>query len=201
MRRVALPMQILGDPFVALEACPRGRAALIDAVASRIPTWKAGLLTNAGRVTLARSTLSAIPVHISIACCLSTWAIAQIDKRRRAFIWTGAESCTGGKCRLSWPIICRSTELGGLGVIDLRFFGFALRLRWEWLSRSELQRCWTSLPSRTEKCVAAMCAASLSVVVGDSASTRLWSDNWAPVGPLYKFAPALYAATSSAGKK
>jgi len=38
--------------------------------------------------------------------------------------------------------------------------------------------------SRSEKPVAAMCAASMSVLVGDGASARLWIDNWAPVGPL-----------------
>jgi hypothetical protein len=59
---------------------------LVDTVARRIPTWKAGLITTAGRLTLAQSTLSAIPVHVSITCVLSPWAIRQIDKRRRAFL-------------------------------------------------------------------------------------------------------------------
>jgi hypothetical protein len=45
--------------------------ALVDAVAVRIPTWKSDLLTNAGRVVLTKVTLSAIPVHLSITCCLS----------------------------------------------------------------------------------------------------------------------------------
>lgn len=57
----------------------------MDAVAKRILTWKAGLLNTAGRLTLTQATLSAIPVHISITCSLSAWAIQQIDKRRRAF--------------------------------------------------------------------------------------------------------------------
>jgi len=46
-----------------------------------------------------------------------------------------------------------------------------------------------------------MCAASLSVVVGDGAAVLLWTDNWAPIGQLCKFAPSLYAATSRAGRK
>lgn len=145
--------------------------------------------------------LSAILIHTSIACCLSPWAIKQIDRRRRAFIWAGTESCEGGKCRVTWTSVCRTTALGGLGVIDLRVFGFALRLRWEWLARAEPDRCWTSLPYTMEKCVAAMLAISLKVEIGDGASTRLWTDCWASVGPLCKFAPAVFAATSRAGKK
>jgi hypothetical protein len=62
---------------------------------------------------------------------------------------------------------------GGLGVLDLRFFGFALRLRWEWLARKEPQRCWDNLPLRTEKNVAAMFAVGLSVVVGDGTSGQI----------------------------
>jgi hypothetical protein len=44
---------------------------LVDAIAARLPTWKAGLLTKAGRVLLTKVTLSAILVHLSITCFLS----------------------------------------------------------------------------------------------------------------------------------
>ena len=74
---------------------------MVDKVAARIPTWKSGLLTHAGRALLTKVTLSSIPIHMSIACCLSAWAIEQIDKRRRAFLWAGAETTTGGKCKLA----------------------------------------------------------------------------------------------------
>lgn len=197
----SFPSRYLGIPLSLRRLRHADEQPLIDAVAKRIPTWKAGLLTTAGRVALTKSTLSAIPVHTSIACCLSAWAVQQIDKRRRAFIWAGTETCDGGKCRLAWPAVCRPTDLGGLGVIDLRLFGYALRLRWEWLSRAEPDRCWTTLPSRPEHCVAAMLEASLSAQVGDGASVKLWTDNWATVGPLYRFAPAVFAATSRSGRK
>ena len=62
------------------------KQAIVDKVAARIPTWKSGLLNHAGRALLVKVTLSAIPVHVSIACCLSAWGIRQIDKRRRAFL-------------------------------------------------------------------------------------------------------------------
>lgn len=46
-----------------------------------------------------------------------------------------------------------------------------------------------------------MLAASLSVQVGDGASTKLWTDNWAPVGPLCCFGPAVFAATLCSGRR
>jgi hypothetical protein len=133
------PCKYLGIPLSLRRLNRSMEQPLVDAVAARIPTWKAGLLTNAGRALLTKVTLSAIPVHISIACCLSQWAISQIDKRCRAFLWAGTESVSGGKCKVTWPVVCRPTGLGGLGVLDLRFFGYALRLWWEWLSRAEPQ--------------------------------------------------------------
>ena len=149
----------------------------MDSVAARIPTWKSGLLTHAGRVLHTKVTLSAIPVHLSIACCLSSWAVAQIDKRRRAFLWAGTESVSRGKCKVAWTSVCRPTSLGGLGLLDLRIFGFTLRLRWEWLARTEPELCWTLLSSKCEKQVAAMNAVSMSVVLGDGCSAKMWTDS------------------------
>lgn len=170
------PCKYLGIPLSLRKLNRASEQPLVDAVAARLPTWKALLLTNAGRVLLTKITLSAILVHLSIACCLSQWAINQIDKRRRAFLWAGVDTVSGGKCKVAWPVVCRLAGLGGLGVLDLRFFGFALHLRWEWLAKVEPHRCWTSLLSKVEKTVQAMCKASLSAVVGDGASAKLWSD-------------------------
>lgn len=39
---------------------------LVDAIVARIPTWKVGLLTNVGRATLTKTTLSAILVHVPV---------------------------------------------------------------------------------------------------------------------------------------
>ena len=70
----------LGVPLSVYKLCRSEEQFLIDAVASRIPTWKGNLLNLAGRMTLVKITLSAIPVHMSILVCLSPWAIEPIDK-------------------------------------------------------------------------------------------------------------------------
>lgn len=125
------PCKYLGIPLSLTRLRRADEQLLVDFIATGIPTWKSGLLTNAGRTLLTKVTLSAIPVHISIACCLSEWAFSQIDKCCRAFLWASSETVSGGKCRIAWTRVCRPTCLGGLGVVDLRFFGYALRLRWE----------------------------------------------------------------------
>jgi hypothetical protein len=34
---------------------------------------------------------------------------------------------------VKWSIVCRPKEKGGLGILDLDKFAWALRLRWPWL--------------------------------------------------------------------
>lgn len=48
---------------------------LIDKVAAKIPTWKAQLLNTVDQTALTKSTLSAIPFHVSIASKLFTWVL------------------------------------------------------------------------------------------------------------------------------
>jgi hypothetical protein len=86
---------------------------LADAVADRLPPWKARLMSRAGRVTLTNTTLSSIPVHVSIAVTVSTWILKVIDKLRRAFKWTGSEAANGGQCLVAWSRVTRPVELGG----------------------------------------------------------------------------------------
>ena len=137
---------------------------------------------------------------MSIACCLSNWALGQIDKRHRAFLWSGTPTSVGGRCKLAWPVVCRPTHLGGLGVLDLCFFGFALRLRWEWLSRTARDTCWARLPFRPEKSVAALAGISMTVTIGEGASARLWTDSWASVGEPCVTTPLTCMRPSRAGK-
>jgi len=110
---------------------------IIDKVVARIPKWKGDLLNVAGCTALTRVTLSAIPMHMAIALCLSPWAIRSIDKFRQGFICCGSDAAIPGRCKVAWETVCRPRELGGLGVTDLRRAGIALKVQWEWQARSD----------------------------------------------------------------
>jgi hypothetical protein len=74
---------------------------------------------------------------MSIVLCLSPWAIKSIDKLHRAFIWSGSNAVSGGRCKVAWEVVCRPQDLSDLGVSDLRRVGVTLRVRWEWQARTD----------------------------------------------------------------
>lgn len=148
------PCSYLGAPLSLRKLRRTDEQPLIDAVAARIPTWKADLLNEEGNSHQINPLR--LPVHISITCCLSSWAIQEIDRRLRAFLWSGTESTSRGKCKVAWQIACAPKEYGGLGMPDLRIMGFTLRLRWEWLKRTEVDSTWASLPAAGERLITAM---------------------------------------------
>lgn len=133
-------------------------------------------------------------MHISICCCLSAWAVREIDRRHRAFLWAGADAVSSGRCKVSWPLVCAPKDHGGLGILDLRTLGFALLLRWEWLRRTKPGSAWALLSSLTERMTTSLFSCSVTINVGDGASTRFWMDAWLPAGAIPSFAPNLFRA-------
>lgn len=97
---------------------------LVDAVADRLSTWKSKLISHIGRSTLAKVTLTAIPIHSIMVINVAPWIIRAIQKICMGFIWNGTESASGGQCLVSWRKIARPVELGSLGILD--YFGLCL---------------------------------------------------------------------------
>jgi len=120
------PIKYLGIPLSVGKLRKCDLQPLVDRVADALPIWKAKMLNKAGRAVLVKTKLSAIPIHTAMAITLSPWVITCIDKRRRAFLWSGSETVEGGKCSLAWPKVCRPPKLGGLDIFGLAALWFRL---------------------------------------------------------------------------
>jgi hypothetical protein len=61
---VHFPFRYLGVPLSVFQLKCCDLQPLVDVVADRLPSWKAGMLSRPGRTALVKSTLSAIPLYI-----------------------------------------------------------------------------------------------------------------------------------------
>ena len=61
----AFPIRYLGIPLSIYKLRKCDLQHLVDKVIASLPTWKAGLLTKAGRTVLVKTKMSTIPVALS----------------------------------------------------------------------------------------------------------------------------------------
>lgn len=125
------PCPYLGVPLSIRKLSKTDLQPLVDKVRAGLPTWKAKLMSKAGRAVLVKVKISALVVHTAIAVALSSWAIGAIDKHRRAFLRKGTELVAGSASSLgqvsaglltlvveglliynSWALLCISDGSG-----------------------------------------------------------------------------------------
>ena len=79
---------------------------------------------------------------------------------------------------LAWPKVRRPPDLGGLGFLNLQLFGYALRMRWLWIKRTDENRPWSQLPDKHDSIVLSMFQASTSIELGDGSRSFFWTHRW-----------------------
>lgn len=78
----------------------------------------------------------------------------------------------------SLGIVCRPIQFGGLGILDLATLGWALRIRWLWLCKTEPSRPWVGFKVQVPHIVSALFDIAIETIVGDGTSTLFWTDKW-----------------------
>lgn len=90
-----------------------------------------------------------------MALDLLAWVIKAIDRIRRNFLWQGRKEGKGGHCLLAWSNVTRPKEMGALGISDLWNLGWALRVRWPSLQKTD------HLKPRSEFSIKVCCSAEI----------------------------------------
>lgn len=161
------PITNLGVPL-STRALPNSQfLPLVEKVADLLPAWQGHLMKKSGRLTLVKSTLSAMPIYLTMSNKLPPWAIKQIDSTRGNFLWTGTDAAVRGKRTVAWPTVCRPT----IYVLDLRLAVVALRTRWLWLQKTHEGRSWSALNIQVEPAVRVFFTASITVQLGNGERT------------------------------
>jgi hypothetical protein len=139
--------------------------------------------------------------------------VKAIDRRRRAFFWTGDDVCHGSKCLVAWDIVRTSKSQGGLGVKDLELQNRCLLMKFIDKLFSNEDAPWKNWIMRDATLFDASATGSNSylwkiindelsayrsittVMVRNGASTSFWFDDWLPDGPLNLSHAALFSHT------
>ncbi|WVZ64257.1 LOW QUALITY PROTEIN: hypothetical protein U9M48_013807 [Paspalum notatum var. saurae] len=188
-----LPISYLGLPLHSKaipKSCVQG---LVDKVAARLPAWRGSMMARSDRLVWIKSLMMAVLIYTMMANALPAWAWTEIEACCRRFFWAGADTSVHGKCAVSWTVVARPCELGGLGVLDMRLMSLALQVRWLWLQRNldDGDRAWVELPLKVAPKVQYLLQASVHFVVDNGQRTLFWQDNWIGGKSVVDVAPAL----------
>ena len=176
---VAFPFKYLGLPLTIHRLRRVDFQSLIDKVAGRLSSWQGRLLSIAGRNTLVKAVLSSQPTYFLTALRASDEVFEEIDSRRKRFLCAGLERILGGKCKVNSRRCNRLTKQGGLGILDLRKFARALRIRWLWHYWKSDNKPWVGTEIPCDEIDRQLFNASTTITIGDggkaiSGSQRGW---------------------------
>ncbi|KAG7551702.1 Ribonuclease H domain [Arabidopsis thaliana x Arabidopsis arenosa] len=202
----------LGMPVLQKRINKETYGEVLERVSSRLAGWKSKTLSLAGRVTLTKAVLSAMPVHTMSAIMLPASTLESLDKVSRSFVW-GSTAEKRKQHLLSWKKICKPKSAGGLGLRKARVMNRALisKVGWRLLNNvdglwarvlrskykvGEIQdRAWLTPKGTWSSTWRSICvglrkviSGGVSWVPGDGQQTRFWLDSWLIPEPLLGWA-------------
>ncbi|KAJ1690962.1 hypothetical protein LUZ63_015117 [Rhynchospora breviuscula] len=145
VNNTALPLIYLGLPLTLRRPDRLAYQSIIDKLQRKLAGWKSSLLSRAGRVVLASSVLSTVPVFFMSVFKLPGWVIKAIDRIRRNFIWGSSNNDKRAIHLLSWDRVCLPKSFGGFGLLNLNMQNISLLLRWWWRLHTTPDSLWSKI--------------------------------------------------------
>jgi hypothetical protein len=136
-----LPMNYLGLPLGAKFKAKSIWNGVLETMEKRLAGWKRLYLSNGGRLTLIKSTLSNIPTYFLSLFPILTALANRMEKLQQDFLW----GSMGNEFKfhlVKWDTICNPIQSGGLGVRNLTMSNGALFGKWLWRYGHEREALW-----------------------------------------------------------
>ncbi|KAG7578510.1 Ribonuclease H domain [Arabidopsis thaliana x Arabidopsis arenosa] len=187
-------------------------SSIVDRVRQKALSWSNKFLSSAGKMTLLKSVLSAMPSYAMSCFQLPVSLCKRIQSALTRF-WWDSKADKKGMCWVAWEKLTKSKHDGGLGLRDLQNFNSALLGKLGWrilkhpnclLARVLLGKYCSSTPFVKALCPANASHGWRSILVGrdllhqklgwalgDGCSINIWSDPWLSVSqPCQPMGPA-----------
>ncbi|KAJ4748330.1 RNA-directed DNA polymerase (reverse transcriptase)-related family protein [Rhynchospora pubera] len=189
------PIKYLGLPLSNKKLNKNAYNDLLQRFQKKLMGWQANFFSVAGRLVLLNSCLSSLPVYFMSVFKVPSSILQTIDKLRRTFLWHGSQSQGKKLVMISWDLVTRPKQCGGLGVLDLKAFNLALLSKWLWkwlnpndsLWKSQLNALYPQQPAifpNSTVIQKSLIEASfifqtgLTFTVGNGKSILFWHHNW-----------------------
>jgi hypothetical protein len=109
----------LGFPLRSNGRSTRDFDFVVEKIQVKLSSWKAKLLSPAGRVILVQSVTSTIPAYYMQNVALPIRVCSNLDKLNRDFLWSSTDE-RKKMHMVSWDKVCRPRDLGGLGLYSTK---------------------------------------------------------------------------------
>lgn len=114
---------------------------LMEKVQKKLTVWKAKSLSLAGRITLEKSVLSAIPIYPMMTTRLPKCVNNEIEKAQRVFVWD--HDLNERKTHLiGWKTFCQPKSKGGMGFRSLNLMNEACIFKLGWNLENDNRGLW-----------------------------------------------------------
>lgn len=195
----------LGVPLINGRVTTTTYRYILEKVQAKLAGWKAKSLSLAGRITLATSVLTSLPLYTMQSTLLPSGTCKSIEKIIRQFIW-GHSDTRKGISLVRWSDLCQPRQHGGCGILNLEAQNRAFMSKLIFKIHSEPQVLWVrvllakynlSLPADTPSRAQSShfwknlvkCWQDTMVHLkwdpGNGTNVRFWSDSWlGDRGPL-----------------
>lgn len=107
--------------------------------------WRAKLLLQAGRNTLVKHVITAIPLYCMAAEKVPTTTYKEIEKRSRAFLWRRNGNNSRGWNPVAWKKICKPKGCGGLGMRSLKAMNSTMLGKIGWSLMNDRDKMWVKV--------------------------------------------------------
>ena len=199
---------------------------VVKKIEDRLASWKAKLLSRAGRLTLIKSVLNSLPVYFMSMFKMPKAIVMKIVKLQRRFFWGGRNDANKGYPSVKWADIQLPREMGGLGVGNIMHRNLVLLFKWWWrFSESDntlwkrilqsvhnikgvkassesflkvREGSWAQMLSNEQETanIRMIVEEGMLLTVGGGNSILFWHDKWCESGILKTSFPRLFSLSS-----
>lgn len=192
----------LGLPLVVGRSKKMTFGPFLDRMSNKVLGWKSKVLSYAGRATLIKAVISAIPSHAMMHHMLPSSLCANMDAKMRRFWWKHDEKNPRSLCMVAWDKICKPKKFGGLGFRRMKDINRALIAKLGWQIAAGEDKLWVKILSKkycsrysffnvrknkSDSQVWKDIVDSREIIakgacfkVGDGCSINIWTEPWVP---------------------